>query len=71
MDRGFALACDLHQERTDMAKPAGSYGPTAKAFHWLIFLLLLAQFTIGEVMPISAGRPWTRAGCTGTCWWAP
>ncbi len=54
-----------------MAKPAGSYGPTAKAFHWLIFLLLLAQFTIGEVMPISAGRPWTRAGCTGTCWWAP
>ena len=34
-----------------MAKPVGSYGPIAKVFHWLICLLLAAQFTIGEIMP--------------------
>lgn len=34
-----------------MAKPAGSYGPTAKIFHWLIFLLLAAQYAIGSIMP--------------------
>ena len=34
-----------------MAKPAGSYGPTAKVFHWLIFLLLAAQYAVGSIMP--------------------
>ena len=31
--------------------PAGTYGPTAKLFHWLIFLLLAAQYAIGSIMP--------------------
>jgi cytochrome b561 len=31
--------------------PAGTYGPTAKFFHWLIFLLLAAQYAIGSIMP--------------------
>ena len=31
--------------------PAGAYGPTAKIFHWLIFLLLAAQYAIGSIMP--------------------
>jgi len=34
-----------------MAKPAGSYDPVAKTFHWLIFLILLAQYAIGSIMP--------------------
>ena len=34
-----------------MAKPAGSYGPTAKIFHWLIFLLLVVQYVVSLVMP--------------------
>jgi cytochrome b561 len=34
-----------------MAKPAPRYGKTAKVFHWLIFLLLAAQYTIGSIMP--------------------
>jgi cytochrome b561 len=34
-----------------MARPAGSYGPTAKIFHWLIFLLLAAQYAVGSIMP--------------------
>ena len=34
-----------------MAKPAGSYGPIAKVFHWLIFLLLAAQYAVGSIMP--------------------
>ena len=31
--------------------PVGTYGPTAKFFHWLIFLLLAAQYVIGSIMP--------------------
>ena len=31
--------------------PAGAYGPTAKIFHWLIFLLLAAQYAVGSIMP--------------------
>ena len=31
--------------------PAGTYGPTAKFFHWLIVLLLAAQYAIGSIMP--------------------
>jgi cytochrome b561 len=31
--------------------PAGTYGPTAKIFHWLIFLLLAAQYAVGSIMP--------------------
>jgi cytochrome b561 len=27
------------------------YGPVAKIFHWLIFALLVAQYTIGSIMP--------------------
>jgi cytochrome b561 len=34
-----------------MARPAGSYGPIAKIFHWLIFLLLAAQYAVGSIMP--------------------
>jgi cytochrome b561 len=34
-----------------MAKPVGSYDPVAKTFHWLIFLILLAQYAIGSIMP--------------------
>lgn len=34
------------------ANPAtGGYGPVAKLFHWLIFLLLAAQYAIGSIMP--------------------
>jgi cytochrome b561 len=29
----------------------GSYGPTAKIFHWTIFLLLAAQYAVGSIMP--------------------
>lgn len=28
-----------------------SYGPVAKILHWLIFLLLAAQYAIGSIMP--------------------
>jgi cytochrome b561 len=28
-----------------------SYGPVAKLFHWLIFLLLAAQYAVGSIMP--------------------
>jgi cytochrome b561 len=28
-----------------------SYGNTAKIFHWLIFLLLAAQYAVGSIMP--------------------
>ncbi len=31
--------------------PRGSYGATAKIFHWLIFLLLAAQYAVGSIMP--------------------
>jgi cytochrome b561 len=27
------------------------YGPVAKTFHWLIFVLLAAQYAIGSIMP--------------------
>ena len=27
------------------------YGPVAKSFHWTIFLLLAAQYTVGSIMP--------------------
>jgi cytochrome b561 len=30
---------------------AGGYGPVAKIFHWLIFLLLAAQYAVGSIMP--------------------
>ena len=30
---------------------AAGYGPTAKIFHWLIFLLLAVQYAIGSIMP--------------------
>jgi cytochrome b561 len=29
----------------------GTYGVTAKLFHWLIFLLLAAQYAVGSIMP--------------------
>ena len=29
----------------------GTYGATAKVFHWLIFLLLAAQYAVGSIMP--------------------
>jgi cytochrome b561 len=29
----------------------GRYGVTAKIFHWLIFLLLAAQYAVGSIMP--------------------
>jgi cytochrome b561 len=30
---------------------APNYGPVARIFHWLIFLLLAAQYAIGSIMP--------------------
>jgi cytochrome b561 len=30
---------------------ATQYGPVAKTFHWLIFALLAAQYTVGSIMP--------------------
>ena len=30
---------------------AAGYGVTAKVFHWLIFLLLAAQYAVGSIMP--------------------
>lgn len=35
----------------EQAGPRGTYGVTAKFFHWLIFLLLAAQYTVGSIMP--------------------
>jgi len=29
----------------------GAYGPTAKLFHWVIFVLLAAQYAVGSIMP--------------------
>lgn len=34
-----------------MAQRAQGYGAVAKALHWLIFLLLAAQYAIGSIMP--------------------
>jgi cytochrome b561 len=34
-----------------MDTTATHYGPVAKTFHWLIFALLVAQYTIGSIMP--------------------
>ena len=31
--------------------PSATYGPTARIFHWLIFLLLAAQYAVGSIMP--------------------
>ena len=30
---------------------SSAYGATAKIFHWLIFLLLAAQYAVGSIMP--------------------
>ena len=35
----------------EQAGSRGTYGVTAKLFHWLIFLLLAAQYTVGSIMP--------------------
>ena len=32
-------------------RPSGAYGLTARIFHWLIVLLLAAQYAIGAIMP--------------------
>ena len=29
----------------------GTYGATARVFHWLIFILLAAQYAVGSIMP--------------------
>jgi cytochrome b561 len=42
------------RERTiyvEQAGPRASYGTIAKIFHWLIFLLLAAQYAVGSIMP--------------------
>lgn len=31
--------------------PSGTYGLVARFFHWLIFLLLAAQYAVGSIMP--------------------
>lgn len=31
--------------------PGGAYGTVSKSFHWLIFLLLAAQYAVGSIMP--------------------
>jgi cytochrome b561 len=33
------------------AERGGRYGTVAKIFHWLIFLLLAAQYAVGSIMP--------------------
>lgn len=35
----------------EQAGPRGTYGVTAIFFHWLIFLLLAAQYAVGSIMP--------------------
>lgn len=35
----------------EQAGPRGTYGVTARIFHWLIFLLLAAQYAVGAIMP--------------------
>lgn len=42
------------RERTidvEQVGPRASYGTTAKILHWLIFLLLAAQYAVGSIMP--------------------
>ncbi len=34
-----------------MADRTGNYSTAAKLFHWLIFLLLAAQYAVGSIMP--------------------
>ena len=36
---------------TQQNNPAGAYGTVSKLFHWLIVLLLAAQYTVGSIMP--------------------
>ncbi|MCP5411075.1 MAG: cytochrome b [Alphaproteobacteria bacterium] len=40
---------------------SSTYGPTAKFFHWLVVALLVAQYTIGSIMP-HIGRNTQDAG---------
>ncbi len=35
---------------------AGNYGAVSKSLHWLLFLLLLAQYLVGEFMPHIGGK---------------
>jgi len=52
MRREAVYRCAARAEGNGMTKMiAASYGPTAKFFHWLIFLLLAAQYAIGSIMP--------------------
>lgn len=35
----------------DQSAPRATHGTVAKLFHWLIFLLLAAQYAVGSIMP--------------------
>jgi len=35
----------------DQSAPRATHGVVAKLFHWLIFLLLAAQYAVGSIMP--------------------
>jgi len=44
----------IHESRgkpLQQTSPRGNYGVAAKIFHWLIFLLLAAQYAVGSIMP--------------------
>ena len=49
-------------ERSDTSQIG--YGPTAKALHWLIVMLLVVQFTLAITMP-HVGRDSQPAGLVG------
>src|SRR5580698_6556987 len=34
-----------------MEPPPQAYDPVAKALHWVVFLLLAAQYAVGSIMP--------------------
>jgi cytochrome b561 len=40
----------------EQAEPRRTYGVAAKFFHWLIFLLLAAQYAVGSIMPHIGGK---------------
>ena len=44
------LRAAIREMPVEQARP-GAYGATARIFHWLIFLLLAAQYAVGSIMP--------------------
>jgi cytochrome b561 len=49
---------DLHPGNVEKREDKETYGPVARALHWLVFVLMAAQVTIGWSMPhIRRGTP--------------